>query len=406
MAQFSYVAQTAGGDRSQGRIDAEDEAAAARTLTAAGLTVVGLTPAAHRSLKALLATELRLSNGLPPRLFLSLIREWATLVGAGLPLHAALELSRSGRKGPAARMVADLLEAVRGGQSLQAALKASGQFPGDFVALVGAAEASASLGPALRGAAEQADARQKLAQKLRKELIYPAFLTVTASVAIIVLLTVVVPNIEDLIDGAGATHLPLATRLVIAVSHALRDWGLSALAVTAIGAGLLGAGLATAQGKRIGARLLVGLPLIGRVLLLGQVARYLDTLAALVAGGVGLARAQGLAVETLSNGHIRHLLDPIAGEISGGRSLSSALAAAGPVPEEAIGLIRSGEQTGQLAAMLRAAGGLLQARTDQRLELLATLLGPVLTIVFGLVAGMIVYVMLTSILSINEFAFR
>ncbi|WP_237155611.1 type II secretion system F family protein [Oryzibacter oryziterrae] len=407
MARFTYIALTAGQEQREGTIEAASEADAARELGQTGLTVLKLqTARAQGTLRGLLAKEVRLSSGLRPKEFLSLVQEWATLAGAGLNLHTLLDLSAKGRKGALGALVAKLRDDVRKGRSFQQALAESGQFPADFVALVGAGEASGALDQSLKEVAETARTRLQLAQRLKKELIYPAFLSVTASAAIVVLLTIVVPNIEQLIDDAGQVTLPLVTRAVIAASHLLRDYGLMFIAILATTTAAMAALWHSTPGRRALSHQVLSLPLIGPVLASQQLSRYLQTLASLVGGGVSLARAQGYAAETVTNAHMRLRLAGISTALAEGRMLHMSLEDTGLIAEDALGLIRSGEQTGRLDAMLRAAGLLLQARGDQRLEVLAAMLGPIMTIVFGLIAGLIVYAMLTTILSINEFAFR
>ncbi len=409
MASFSYRALAPGGrEEVQGRIDAASSAEVIVSLQRTGHTVLDVEAVTSRkSLTTLLATEVAFSRGLSDRDFLSLVREWATLLGAGLPIHTTLALSgRSSEAGRRAALSGQLLAALRNGRTLRDALAETRLFPPAFVALVGAAEVSGTLDRALARAAEEAETRAMVAQKLRKELIYPAFLTVTASAAIIVLLVVVVPGIETLIEDSPNLRLPMATIAVIALSHAVREYLLLGVLTIGAFAALLGLFARAKAGRMTLARLRIRLPVFGPAVLLTSLSTYTGALSALIAGGVGLARAQALAAETVTNVYIKRRLLDAGARIVEGSGLQPALQDISLLPEEALGLIGSGEQTGRLADMLSAASRLMRSRSDRILETAATLLGPTLTILFGLAAGLIVYAMLTTILSLNEFAFR
>lgn len=407
MPTFFFVAVTRENEKVTGDVEADAPATAARTLRERGLTVVSLSdPSRRLTLRRILAFEITLRSGIAPRAMASLLREWATLNAAGVPLHRTLELSAGNHVGRTGAIIRRILETVRGGASFRDALERSEVFPRALVALVGAAEASGTLPSVLARAATEADERRRRQRKLTSELVYPAFLTVTATAAIVVLLTVVVPNVESLIDDGAQLRLPTTTLLVLTASHLVRDTWPYAITANAIVACTAFVACRMPGGRRVADGLLLRLPIVGKIVAGSAASRYLDVLASLVTGGVGLAPALEHAAETVSNSFASHRLARAGTAVVAGDGLGDALAATGLFPADALGLVRTGEQTGRLGEMLAAAGVLLRQRSEHRLETIAAAAGPTLTIGFGALAGLVVYAMLTTILSVNEFAFR
>jgi len=175
MATFSYVAVTRENESVTGVVEAATPAAAARALQERGVTLVSVSARdTRRRLREILASEVTFGHGIPERVLVSLLKEWATLTSAGVALHRALELAAENHAGRTGAIILKILEAVRGGASFRDALERSAVFPRSFVTLV--------------GAAALADERRRQRRKQIAQLVYPAFLTVTATAAILVLL--------------------------------------------------------------------------------------------------------------------------------------------------------------------------------------------------------------------------
>lgn len=409
MTRFRFVAVTAGNERQEGVLEAAAITEAATALRKRGLFVVRVEPeSSKRSLWATLNRDVAFASPISRRELVSLTLEWAGLLEAGVTLDEALALSASGARSKAALgVVRAIREQVKSGSSLAEALRAHPRcFPPVYVALTQAGEAAGELGQALRRLAADLEAGQDFSEKIKGALLYPAFLVVTASGAIVVLLTVVVPNLESLVTESGAETLPFATRAVIATSHLLKDYGLIAAAAIALAGGLMVlAARAPATRRRID-RTALRLPVAGELIRSANAGRYLRTLSALVGGGVALPRALPLAVPALSNRALAADVEVAHGKVIVGSALGDALAASRALPDDALVLARMGERTGRLSEALGKAASLLETRVRRHLQAIATLIGPMLTVGFGLVAGVIVYAMLSTILGVNELAYR
>jgi type II secretory pathway component PulF len=326
-------------------------------------------------------------------------------VEAGIAVEECLALVGHTGRSRTKRVLAEVREAVKAGSAFHEAL---GRFPNCFPpvyrALVQAGEMAGNLGPTLRRLGDDLAARRALVEEVRNALVYPVFLTVTATAGMLVLLLVVAPSLETLLAPEAGDRLPAVTRAVLAASHGLRDHG-----------GLLGLGAGGLMGIPIGLalhpagrnhldRLVLKAPLLGGLVRTIETGRFTRTLGALLAGGIAPAHAIRIALATVANRRMRAGLEDAYRGVVSGAMIGEAVAASGVFDVDAVGLIRVGERTGRLAETLDRAATLHEARATRRLKALTALLTPIITIGFGVVAGLIVYAMLSTILGINELA--
>ena len=131
-----------------------------------------------------------------------LTREMAILLQAGLPLDRALTvLSSLTRPGPMRSLVDRILERVRGGSSLGEALESEGDiFPGFYAGMVRAGEAGGSLEVVLASLADTLERAQALRETVRSSLMYPALVVILTVIALVVLMTYVVPEFRPLFE--------------------------------------------------------------------------------------------------------------------------------------------------------------------------------------------------------------
>ena len=191
---------------------------------------------------------------------------------------------------------------------------------------------------------------------------------------------------------------------VIGASRALRAYGLWALPVLA-GLGFAGRQMLARPGARrwFDARVL-RVPVLGELVRRVDTARFAHTLGALVDGGVPLPNALMLAQRTIGNSVIADAIGAVAAGLREGGGLSGPLAAAGVLPRLALGFVRTGEETSELAMMLRRLAMVLDRDVRTRLERLVAILTPTITVVLGAVVATIIASIMTAILGFNDLA--
>jgi general secretion pathway protein F len=224
---------------------------------------------------------------------------------------------------------------------------------------------------------------------------------VAATAAVLVfLLAWVVPQLTSLFAETG-TRLPLATRILIGVTSVVgRTWWVVLLAGAAATA-VLGRWAATPAGRaRLDAAWL-GAPLVGPVVHKAAVARFARTLATLLAGGLPLDAALGIAGPATGN---RRLADAVAGAreaVRQGEALAPALRATAMFPPLALRLIAAGERAGSLGPLLERAATAYERDVEASIGAVTALVEPLLVLVMGAVVLALVGAILLPLLDLN-----
>ncbi len=330
-------------------------------------------------------------------------RQLATLATAGLPLEEALAALSEADAEPRTRaIVAQLRARVTEGQSLAAAL---GEFPDSFDAVfrasVEAGESSGRLDQALTRLADDTESRESLNRSVWMALAYPLLLTVVALSVVSGLLVYVVPQVVAVFQNLRQ-ELPLITRMLIAIADAVRGFGLLAAIVLLAGAAGFRIALRGAAVRATWDRLLLRLPLIGRLIRATNTARAARTLSTLIASGVPVLEAMQLSAGTVRNVPMHAALKRAAVRVREGGGFARALAESGYFPPVALRLIASGEKSGRLDPMLEQAARGQQREVENLLGALTAVLGPVVILGVGILVLFIVLAILLPIFELNQ----
>ncbi|MRT00829.1 type II secretion system protein GspF [Ralstonia pickettii] len=400
MPAFRYEAADAAGKTDKGVIEA-DSARQARTL----LRARGLTPLLVDALGAQ-ATK-RGGSSFGKRLSAQenalVTRQLASLLVAGLPLDEALAaLADQAERAYVGELLAAIRAEVVGGSSLSVALAQHPKdFPDIYRALVSAGEHSGNLGLVLSRLADYIESRNALTSKIKLAFTYPAIVTVVAFAIVIFLLSYVVPQVVSVFANTKQ-KLPTLTIIMLWLSDFVRNWGWLA-AIVLVALGLLIRNLLKQPALRLSwHRWLLTAPLFGKLVRGYNTARFASTLAILTSAGVPILRGLQAAGETLNNVALKTNVEDASTRVREGTSLARALAAQNQFPPVLVHLIRSGEATGNLPAMLeRAAQGEAQ-ELERRTLFLTGLLEPALILTMGVVVLLIVLAVLMPIIEINQ----
>ncbi len=332
-----------------------------------------------------------------------LTRQLATLTDAGLPIDEALAaLSEQAENERQRAMTMSLRARVMEGASLAQALgEFPESFPDIFCATVAAGEQSGRLGAVLDKLADYAEARDALKQKMLAALAYPLLLTLVAIAVVSGLLAWVVPQIVGVFQNLHQ-GLPMATRVLIALSDFLRAWGWLILLA------LVGCAVAASFALRSEAvryrwhAFLLRLPLVGRLLRAANTARATRTLALLAGSAVPLLESLGIAARVVPNLPMREALRQAAYKVREGAAFSRALGESGQFPPVVLRLIASGERSGELPRMLDEAAAQQQRELDRWLTALTSVLGPAVILAVGAMVLFIVLAILLPIFNLNQ----
>ena len=403
MPAFRYEAVDGAGATHKGVVNADSARSARADLRVQGLTPLNVEAIAAQVDSAGVATRRGFGERLTQVELALFTRQLASLLEAGLPLEQAFTALLEQAERPYVRdLIASIRSEVIGGASFSDALS---RYPRDFAeifrALVASGEQIGHLARVLTRLADYIERRNALVQKVRLAFTYPAIVTVVAFSIVIFLLTYVVPQIVSVFTNTKQ-KLPLLTMIMLGVSNFVRAYGIYML-IALIGAfwAWRNALKNPALKRRWHAWLLIA-PIYGKFERSLNTARFASTLAITTGSGVPILRALDTSRDTLSNVAMKELVDQAIGSVREGVSLARALSAQRHFPPMLIHMIRAGEITGELPAMLERAANSQQADLERRTLTIAGLLEPVLILAMGVVVLLIVLAVLMPIIEINQ----
>ena len=398
MPEYDYEVIDRSGQLLKGQAEAESVTDLVRGLSAEGHTVVEV-----NERKAPARPAIRRRSRLPDQVMA--FHELATLLESGVSLADAVLAQARGSPHPALASAFDAIaRSLLRGQSFHASLHAGGlSLPHYVYYLVEAGELSGNLAQALRQAVAQMQYDQRTAAEIRSALVYPAILIVSGFAAVLLVFVFVVPQFANLLDDADA--LPLLAEAVLRTGVWFNASGWLLAPVLAAAAAVVAA-LSRQAGARQRARdFLAALPVLGSWLSESDTARWASVMSALLASRVGLMEALDLAARGAGVSRRRTALEQAAGDVRGGTPLSEALERRSALTPTGYNLVRVGEQSGQLAEMLRALANLHEENGKRRMKRVLALIEPVAVLLIGGFLGVIMIGIILAITSVNDIAF-
>lgn len=400
MAAYSYEALTAAGRTERGVLQSDTVQAARRTLRQRGLTPVEVREAGE----AKAASSWRGRQGkLSASRQALLLRELATLLGAGLPIDEALSAMAERDAEPRTRaLVLDLRSRVMEGATLAAAMDAHPEaFPELCRASVAAGERSGQLAPVLSLLADEAENSDRLRASVWAALAYPILLGIVAVLVVTGLLLYVVPQIVEVFTRMDQ-QLPWSTRALMAASGFLARYGIWLLLLLVVLAVAARALLARRELQVRWHGWLLGLPGIGKLLRIAGTARATRTLALLTASAVPLLESLKVTARVVPNLAMRASLVDAAERVREGSSLARALNESGHFPQVALRLIGAGERSGELPHMLDQSARYCARQLERVLGTVTAVLGPLLILLVGAMVLFIVLAILLPVFDLNQ----
>lgn len=331
-------------------------------------------------------------------------RQLAAMMKAGVPLVQSFELVAQGVTKPVMKsLILKLRDEVASGNSFtQAVAMQPAHFDDLYRNLVAAGEQSGTLDTMLARLATCKEKAEALKARIRSALLYPAAVLLVAGLVTGVLLVKVIPQFEETFAGFNA-ELPEATRLVVALSHFMQDaW----LACTLGLAGLLIIGREAYRRSQAvrehQQRLLLKLPLLGKLANQSCTARFARTLATTFAAGVPLVDALGSVAGATGNVVYAEAVTRIRDEVSTGVPLSQAMRHPGIFPDMVVQLVAIGEESGTLDTMLEKAASHYEDSVDNAVAGLASLVEPLMMLLLGGIIGGLIIAMYLPIFSMGD----
>jgi type IV pilus assembly protein PilC len=396
MKRFKYRAkETATGKTVKGSIQAESERLAGKLLMDRGYMPIDL-------------TEERLDSGLNKILNrvtlkdkIVFTRQFATLIGSGLPLSAALATVADQTQNKIMKgIVEDVLSQVESGKSLSEAMeKYPDTFDNVYRALISAGEVSGTLDQSLIRLAIQQEKDAETMSKIRGAMVYPAIVLLVMVMVMLFMVFAVVPQVQSLYSDLGQT-LPAITQILVAVTNFLLAYWWAVLIGLGVAGYLFWQWLKTEPGVKFSDTFKLNVPLFSRLTRRLYMARFCRTTQILLATGVSMLDVLKISGEAVNNTIVQAQIDDAATRVKGGALLSNSLKDKEYVLPLVPQMISIGEKSGKIDEMLGKAAQIYEDELDEQIRNLSTMIEPILMVILAIMAGGLIVAVLLPIYQI------
>jgi len=400
MPAFTYTALDASGKQVNGSLTVGTRAEAYRKLEAQRLTPVKVSEEAAKAhaREAADAEAIMPPPVLKRALLIHFTEELADLLDGGLQLEQALRVMEERQDSLEIRRVSKRIrDQVREGATFSKSLhSASPSFDDLYCNLAAAGEVSGSLPQILRRLSANIAQIHDLQSRVVQAMIYPAFMIGALVILMVVLSTVLIPQLTKLLTKTGQ-KLPFSMLVLVKFSDFIGHWWW--LIITVIIAAVLSfrAYIATDKGRFWWHRAKLGAPLVGPVISSRFYAQFCGSLGNLINNGVPLLNGLRLGARSATNLFLRDLITKACAAVGEGSSLSGALRKTGSIPTLMVDMIAIGEQTGHLGRALEKASARYDKELDKKIKRMTAMITPVVIVVMAVIVAVVAYSVVTSI---------
>lgn len=395
---FQYIAYTSDRKLVKGKLSATDEEAAASLLNYGGYQLVSL-----KMLSPFFNTGSLLGrfSRVKAREIVMFSRQLALLLESGTDIVTALELLQGQSTNRGLKVIlGEVASDIRAGTSLSTALsKHPRAFPEIYHRTIAAGEQGGNLEVVLRQMADYMERSVLTEKKIKNALTYPIMLGVIAFVVIAVLVAFVMPTFIDLY-GAFGVDLPAATQLLLDVSGWLLDYGLFIILVIVAAVVVGYIYIRTPAGRYQFDKLMLTLPIVGRINVLSELARACRTMALLFRVGLPLPEIMSLVIHGSGNKAMVEALTEVQQELIRGQGLSKPMSKNKLFLPLMVQMVGVGEETGNLDNTLTTVAQSYEVEADDRTSAAVGLIQPAMVVGIALIIGFIAVSLLSAMYSI------
>ena len=385
---YRYVASTGQGRLVKGNIKATSETAAERLLIGKGYVPehVEIAPSMF-SLEEAFPTFFKVK----PRDVIVFSRQLATLLRSGISLLPALEILQGQVASSRAfnNILGSIVNDIRtGGSFSQAITKYPRAFNDIYCRTVAVGEESGSLEDVLHRMADFLETQSVTVQKVKKALTYPAMVMGVGAVVVVILMTVVMPQLLSMFMAMDV-ELPLPTRILIAITNFFTDYTLYIVIAGVVLIALVLWLVKQPTGRRLLDRLRLSIPIIGPPALMSELGRFARTMSVLVTAGVRLHEIVQMLPQATSNRVFRDAIKQVHERLLLGEGLSEPMSHIALFPPLLVQMVAVGEESNTLDFTMGVVADFYETTAEEKTAAMVGLLGPVSTLGIALLVGFI-----------------
>lgn len=396
MLSFRYTARDpATGEYIKSDVQAENEAAAAKLIRKEGLVPIDI----QLSEKAATGLIAKYTNRVKTKDKVLFSRQLSTLINAGLPLVQSLRsVNNQTTSKPLKVVINKVIADVEAGATLSTAMaKHPDVFDQVYVSLIAAGEASGTLDKALERLALQQEKDAEIIRKVRGALVYPIIVIVVMMGVVGFMIVKVLPQVETLYEGIPGARLPLITTILLAIANFIITFWWVVLIMIGLAVFFTTRWARTGGGKEVIDKFKMKAWPVGPLFQKMYMARFARTGTTLVSSGVPLIQMLEITANSINNVHVERSIKRASDKVKGGKSLSDSIQNDPNFLELVPNMLRIGEQSGSMEQMLAKTAEYYEKEVDDQIKSISTIIEPVLMVILGIVAFIIVAAVLLPI---------
>ena len=395
---FTYTAYTEDKRLVKGKVSAGSEEAATQLLGYGGYRVVSLRSGIRLiNMEKLLARFSRIK----PQQIVMFSRQLALLLESGTDIATSLDLLQEQTDNQTlGKIIAEVASDVRGGSSLSAALsKHPRAFSSMYHRAIAAGEQGGKMEVVLKQMASHIEKSITTEKQIRGALTYPFIIVLVAVIVVIILVTFVLPAFTGMYKQFGV-ELPLMTRILIGIADWASKYGVYLIIGILVAAFAVYFYIRTPGGKRWWDATVLKLPVLGRIVHLGELGRCCRTMALLIRIGLPLPEVMAMTIFNSNNKVVGDNLTAVQQELMRGEGLSRPMAKRKLFLPLMTQMVKVGEETGNLDNTLDTVADSFEMDSSDKTKSAVALIQPVMTIIIGLLVGFVVLAMVSAMYSI------
>ena len=384
MKRFKYqVKEIDTGKKTSGYIQAESERMAGKMLVDRGYVPITLTEEGSGLMSKL--------NRVTSRDRVNFTRQFATLVGAGLPIAQSLRSVADQTQSKAMKnVIEEILADVEAGRSLSQAFgKHTDVFDNVYLSLISAGEVSGTLDESLNRIASQEEKDAKMMSKIRGALTYPIICVLTIIGVFVYMMVAVVPEVEKLYVDLGG-ELPTLTKVLVAIKDFMFNFWWLVILIVGIIVAFLSLWRKTKSGIRFMATFKLNVPIFKHLFQILYMSRLCRVSQILLSTGVSVLETMHIAGDATNNVVVNDSVIAASKQVQGGVALSKAYLDKPYILPLVSQMAAIGEQSGQMDSMLGKAAQVYEDELDEKITAISNAIEPILMLAMAAMAGVLV----------------
>lgn len=330
-------------------------------------------------------------------------RQLSTMLNSGLTLMQALVILRDQIQSKSFHdIVVSIINDVEAGSSLSDAIKKYPKaFSPVYISLIKAAESSGLMDKVLDKLATTLEKQQELKEKVRGALIYPIIVIILMVGVAMLMMIFVIPQISTLYSSFDV-ELPLPTRILIGVSGIVASFWPVLLILGGAGGFLFLRWRKTQSGRKVTDRIVLKVPVVGKLITQNILTEFARTLGLLVGAGSAIVPSLRLIRDVVGNKIYEDSISDVAMRVEKGVSMGDALKADILFPPYLVEMVKIGEQSGKLDDSLVRASDYYEKEVERVVKILTTAMEPFIIVVLGLGVGFLLISVITPIYQLTS----